>query len=107
MPVSSRGTQGSHGGMKRIEVHQYCNITPVSALETPDQVTQRLSGQSSSGESGSMGELGQELFPCPRVGWGRDRWGICTGDRSGAHVQGINKGDIVIRLDEEEDQVDF
>ena len=54
-----------------------------------------------------MGELGQELFPCPRVGWGRDRWGICTGDRSGAHVQGINKGDIVIRLDEEEDQVDF
>ena len=38
MPVSSRHAQGSHVGRKRIGVHQYHNITPVSALETLDQV---------------------------------------------------------------------
>ena len=76
-------------GGKRIGVHQYCNITPVSALGTPNQVTQRLLGHSSSEESRSTGELGQELFPCPRVQqrqMGHLYWGqvqsSCSSDRS-------------------------
>ena len=55
-------------GRKNIGVHQYCNITPISALETPDQVTQRSSGKSLSEEFGLTGELGQELFLCPGAG---------------------------------------